>query len=131
MTNPQPKAMTREYLDILVTKARINTEAMAAIARLKIRKFSFQTTVLQVRFWDASQLSSAPATCTCLFQGKDTGFYQLRMWPRSLTQMPCECLCPLGFEEMWSGNPYTCVGVLAKGLPTGFKVNTYKKMRPG
>lgn len=76
MTNPQPKAMTREYLDMLVTKARINTGAMAAIALLKIRKFSFQTTVLQVRFRDASQLSSAQLQqlAPAYFRGKTQAF---------------------------------------------------------
>lgn len=123
--------MTRGYLDMLVTKARINTQAMESIACLKISEYSFQRTALKVRFRDASRLISATATHACLFQGKDTGFHQLRRWPQHLTQMPRGYLCPLDFEEMWSGSLYTCVGVLAKGLSTGFKVNIYQKMRPG
>lgn len=75
----------------------------------------------------SSRLVSATAARACLFHGKDTGFHQLKMWRRHLTQMPHECLCPPGFEEMWSGNLYTRVGVLAKGLSTGFEVNMYQK----
>jgi len=51
------------------------------------------------------------------------------MSPRHLTQMPRECPCPLGFEEMWSGNLHTRVAVLAQGLSTGIKVNIYIKNR--
>lgn len=128
--------MISEHLDTLVTKAGINTQAMETITRLKTSKFSLQTTVLKVRFRDASclispLLISATATCTQVFQGEYTSFHQLRMRPLCLTEMQCGYRCPLGLEEMWSANLFTCVGVLAKGLSTGFKVNVYQKMRLG
>lgn len=71
--------MTRECLDVLVTKARTKIQAVEAIAHLQISKFSFQRTVPKVRF-RASRLVSAPETHPSLFQGKDVGFQQLRMW---------------------------------------------------
>lgn len=92
--------MTTEYQGVLVTKARINTQGIETIAHFKVSKISFQTTVLKVRFRDASPPISSTATHACLFQGKDTSFYQMRMWHLHLIQMPAECLCPLGFEEI-------------------------------
>lgn len=65
----QPKAMVSEHLDPLVTKAGINTQAMETIARLEISKFSLQTTVLKVRFRDASHLTSSHLISSNLHTG--------------------------------------------------------------
>lgn len=45
-----PKAMTTEYLGMLVTKARINTQGIEALAHFKVSKISCQTTLLKVKF---------------------------------------------------------------------------------
>lgn len=127
--NSQAKAMTREYLDVLLTKAGIKIQVMETIACVKTGKFNFQTTLLR---WGLGMhlLVSATATHSCLFQGSDKGFHQLRIWPQYHSDVTW-VLHPLGFEEVWSGNLHTHVGFIAKGLSTGFKVNTYQNMRPG
>lgn len=127
--NSRAKAMTREYLDVLLTKAGINIQVKETIACLKTSRFNFQTTLLR---WGLGMhiFISATATHSCLFQGYDRSFHQLRIWPQyhsDATWVPH----PLGFEEMWSGNLYIRVGFIAKGLSTGFKVNMYQNMRLG
>lgn len=39
--------MTGEYLDVLVTKARINIQVMETTACVKTSKFNFQTALLR------------------------------------------------------------------------------------
>lgn len=46
-TTHKAKSMTKEYLDVLLTKAAINIQVMETIACVKTSKFNFQTTLLR------------------------------------------------------------------------------------